>query len=61
MNKKNIYTSEAEIEDITKYESDISTRSEYSSETDIEKEIQEDKYATAKPKRIIIIARLIND
>ncbi len=61
MNKKNIYTSEAELEDITKYESDIPTRSEYSSETGIVKEIQEDKYATAKPKRIIIKARLIND
>jgi len=61
MNKKNIYTSESEIEDIPQYESNISTLSEYSSETGIEKDVQEDKYATAKPKRIIIKAMLIHD
>ena len=59
MNDKKIYTSESKLEDITKYDSD--TRPEYSSKTDLEEELSKDKYITAKPKRIIIKARLIND
>jgi len=59
MKDKKIYTSESTLEDVTKYDSDIPQ--EYSLETDLEKEIHEDKYDTSKPKRIIIKARLIND
>ena len=58
INEKN-YTSESKYEDVTKYESDIP--SEYSSEMEIKEEPYEDKYVKAKPYRLIIKARLIND
>lgn len=61
MDNDNQYSSESNSDDTNMYSSQESTN--YTSETEAEINISEDsqKYQIAKPKRIIIKARLIND
>lgn len=59
--KENIYSSESSNEDSKLYES--TSQNQYTSESSETADNKEDikKYNIAKPKRIIIKARLIND